>query len=157
MTSWSIMRLFRHKNLLMQVQKTTHLQQVTPKFSILPEYTTYCFPGCTDAHSSWGIILYQDFHFLTPAPLPPPLIQTQLGKYFQQENNIVTLNQLYKKRKWMTNEFWSKLYRKQILRKRINRKSFCNAHDYEHSQMCSLQTFYLSGLYLRQKAAFPSK
>lgn len=30
----------------------------------------------------------------------------------------------------MTNEFWSKLYRKQIFRKRINGKSFCNARDY---------------------------
>lgn len=81
----------------MQVQKATHLPQVTPKFSILPEYTTYCFPRCTDAHSSWGIILYQYFHFLTPAPPLPPFIQTQLGKYFQQENSIVTLNQMYKK------------------------------------------------------------
>lgn len=89
------------------IQKATHLLQITPRFSVLPEYSTLCFPHCTDARSSWGIILYQGFHFLTPAPPPPPLIQTQLGKFFQQENNIVTLNQLYKKRKLMTNEFCS--------------------------------------------------
>lgn len=39
----------------------------------------------------------------------------------------------------MTNEFWSKLYRKQIFRKRINRKSFCNARDhYVNIARCTL-------------------
>lgn len=79
------------------IQKATHLLQIALRFSVLPEDSTLCFSHCTDAHSSWGIILYQDFHFLTPAPPPPPFIQTQSGKFFQQENNIVTLNQLYKK------------------------------------------------------------
>lgn len=96
------------------------------------------------------------FRFLTPAPPPPPLIQAQMGKYFKQENNIVTLKEPYKRGNgWQTNFCLSFVESKSPEREQT--RSFCNNHKYYVNIVVLSTNMLLYSFYLWQKAAFPSK
>lgn len=77
-----------------------------------PGRVQHSFPKLQHTHLQDN--LTSVFHFLTPAPPPPPLIQALVGKYFTQESDIATLNQTCK-RKRMPDKRLPQLCRKQIL------------------------------------------
>lgn len=98
------------------------------------------------------------FRFLIPAPLPPTLIQTQLGKYFKQENNIVTLNQPYKRGNgWQMHFCLSFVESKSSEREWTQQVSVMIVSNKWTQSVVLSANMLLYDLFLWQKAAFPSK